>query len=78
MPILSISGFFFTALIWLGLKVMQNETRIAVGDSNMKKLGEQIEQVEKQVEKRIDRFEQHVNTKFEKVFERIDRITNRR
>lgn len=62
-PILTIAGFFFTALIWLGLRVMQNETKIAVGDSAIRNL-----------EHKIEKFEAHVNAKFDKVFENLEQI----
>ncbi len=76
-PLLTIIGFFGSAFAWLALRQHQSDTRIAVGDSKLENLSKQLEDVKDDMEKRIDRFETHVNTKFDKVFEKIEQITRR-
>lgn len=76
-PIITLASAIIAWNIWMTIRLFQNETRIAVNTSNDENVGKQIEEVKKDVEKRIDRFETHVNSKFDKVFEKIEQITRR-
>lgn len=76
-PILSILGAISAVAVHLLLRTQRNETRIAVGDSNISNLSKQLEEVKEDMEKRIDKFEGHVNAKFDRVFDEIRMITRR-
>lgn len=74
-PILSLVAGVILWCAWLTVKVFQGEKDIAINTSNDITVGKQIDDVKKDMERRIDKFESHVNTKFDKVFEKIDQIT---
>ena len=76
-PLISLISPLVVWLTWLTVKTFQNDTKIAVNTSNDANVSKQIEEVKTDVEKRIDRFENHVNTKFDKVFEKIEQITRK-
>lgn len=73
-PVITLSSAFILWNVWLTIKTFQNETKIAVNTSNDENVGRQIDEVKKEVEKRIDKFETHVNAKFDKVFEKIEQL----
>lgn len=76
-PVITLASGIIAWNIWITIRLFQNETRIAVNTSNDENVSKQIEDVKKDVEKRIDKFETHVNAKFDKVFDEIRQITRR-
>lgn len=74
-PLLTLFSPIVGWLIWLTIKTFQNDKSIAVNTSNDANVTRQIEEVKTDIEKRVDRFESHVNAKFDKVFEKIEQIT---
>lgn len=76
-PLLTIISPLVGWLIWLTIKTFQNDKAIAVNTSNDVTVGSQINEIKKDMTQRIDKFENHVNAKFDKVFEKIEQITRR-
>jgi hypothetical protein len=76
-PLLTIISPLVGWLIWLTVKTFQNDKAIAVNTSNDETVSSKISELKNDVEKRIDKFEGHVNAKFDKVFEKIEQITRR-
>ena len=76
-PLLTIISPLVGWLIWLTIKTFQNDKAIAVNTSNDVTVGTQINEIKKDMTQRIDKFENHVNAKFDKVFEKIEQITRR-
>jgi hypothetical protein len=74
-PLLTLISPIVGWLIWLTIKTFQNDKSIAVNTSNDTNVSKQIDDVKADIEKRVDRFETHVNVKFDKVFEKIEQIT---
>lgn len=74
-PFLVICGAIVAWCSWITIRLFAAEKDIAVNTSNDEAVSEQIKDVKVDVEKRIDRFEEHVNKQFDKVFAEIKGLT---
>lgn len=72
LPLITLISPLVGWLIWLTIKTFANDKAIAVNTSNDAQVNRQIEEVKTDMEKRIDKFETHVNAQFDKVFKKID------
>lgn len=71
-PLLSLVGGVILWCIWLTIKLFQSEKDIAINTAHDNNVGKQIEEIKADLHKRLDRFENHVNAKFDQVFSKIE------
>lgn len=56
---------------WLTVEIFSTKKDVAVNTANDNTAAKRIDEVRSDIEKRIDKFEEHVNKKFERVFDEI-------
>lgn len=73
-PMLSLIGGAIVWLAWLTLRMLSNETKIAVNTANDSKVSEQIQELKEDVNDRIDQLKTDMDKQFDKVFSKIENL----
>lgn len=71
-PLVSICGGFVLWAAWMTLRLTKAEKDIAVNTSNDTKVADDIRDLKQDVKDRFIRLENHLDQRFEKVFEKIE------
>jgi hypothetical protein len=74
LPLITLISPLVGWLIWLTIKTFQNDKSIAVNTSNDAAVNKQIQEVKIDMEKKIDKFENHVNRQFDQVGDKFERV----
>jgi hypothetical protein len=62
-------------MVWLTRRQFDNEKAIAVNTAKDAEVGLQITDLKTDFKERIDKLERHMTDRFDKIFDRIDKIT---
>jgi len=72
-PLITVFSIFATWAVWMSLRIVRAEKDIAVNTSNDAKVSDEIRDLKQDVKDRFIRLENHLDQRFEKVFDKIDR-----